>query len=439
MRKWLELLEDRLHERSRVAGRLQGAALRGLRYPVALLRDWLADDINVQATSLAYTTLLSIVPLMAFTIALLKGLGTHANISLVVSQLLRPVGGAAAELTASAMQVVDNMRGDVLGSVSFVFLAYTVVTTIQKVETSFHLVWRIARPRSLLRRVIEYLVVMIVGPILLAAALGVVASAQNSPLAHWLDAVAPGHSLSVLAKGLPYLVVTLVFTAMYFLIPNTRVQLGAAVIGGVSAGILWALVGRLFTTFILYSSQATAVYTGFAVVLTTLIWIYLSWLILLLGAQLAFYVQFPQYLREGRDAPERSAGWRERTALSIMVLLGRDHGRAEAQWTVERLAQQLDVPAAALSDILDLLQQAGLVTAAGRRRFVASREPARTTLAEVWRVARAEGRSAAQDPAQQAALALTRQIDAVVAGWLAERTLAELIAAPAAEKPRGGI
>jgi membrane protein len=427
--KWLELLEDRLVARARAAPPVRAALLGGLRYPVALVRDWLADEINVQSMSLAYTTLLSIVPLIAFTIALLKGLGTHANVSLVVYEFLRPVGGAAAELTASAMQVVDNMRGDVLGSISFVFLAYTVVTTIQKVESSFHFVWRIARPRSLLRRIVEYLVVIIVGPILLAAALGVVASAQNSPLARWLDAVAPGHSLSVLAKGLPYVVVTLVFTAMYFLIPNTRVRLQAAIIGGVSAGVMWALVGRLFTAFILYSSHTTAVYTGFAVVLTTLIWIYLSWLILLLGAQLAFYVQFPQYLRPGRNSFEISGRYRERTALSIMILMAGGRGPQPESWTAERLAEALDVPTAALAPIIDQLQRAGLLRGNGGQRLAAGREPADITLLEIWRAARDDGYRprAAEGSAPAAAAAVSMEVDAAVGERLAGRTLRDVI------------
>jgi membrane protein len=100
----------------------------------------------------------------------------------------------------------------------------------------------------------------------------------------------------------PYVIVTIVFTFMYSFIPNTHVEFRAALIGGVTAGIIWALVGKVFTAFILYSSQMVAVYTGFAIVLTTLIWVYLSWLILLIGAQLAFYLQFPQYLRHGPEA-----------------------------------------------------------------------------------------------------------------------------------------
>lgn len=425
MVKWLETIEDRLYTASRGRGRPWGPLLQGLRFPLALVHDWLADAINVQAMSLAYTTLLSIVPLIAFSIALLKALGTHANIALVVSQFLRPVGGAAAELTANAMEVVDNMRGDVLGTLGFVALSYTVVTTIQKVEASFQQVWRIERPRGLLRRSIEYLTAMIAGPILIAAALGVVASAQDSPLAHWLDAIAPlGHTLWFLGKLVPYALVTVVFTAMYFLIPNTRVKVQAAVIGGCSAGIIWALVGKLFTAFILFSSRSTAGYTGFAVVLTTLIWIYLSWLILLLGAQLAYYIQFPQYLRRGRDRFERSSHFVDAAALQVMVLVGGDYGAARPAWAIEDLATRFAVSASALTPIVEHLQRAGLLVPAGRTGLALSRAPADIAVADILRAAR--GDAGAASAAVQELLA---QIDAAVDARVAGRTLRELIAA----------
>ncbi len=144
---------------------------------------------------------------------------------------------------------------------------------------------------------------MIIGPILLAVALGLLGSAAHSPAAQWLDAVPHlGWIVQALGRLLPYAIVTVVFTFMYAFIPNTRVEVRAALIGGVTAGIIWALVGQVFTTFIVYSSQMMAVYTGFAIVLTTLIWVYLSWLILLIGAELAFYVQFPQYLPHGHES-----------------------------------------------------------------------------------------------------------------------------------------
>ena len=104
-----------------------GPMLRALRYPVALTRDWLMGELNVRAMGLAYTTLLSLVPLMVFSFSIMKGLGARGDLRYLLHEFFRPMGGAANQLTESVMQAVTNMRGDVFGSIGLVFLIYTVV------------------------------------------------------------------------------------------------------------------------------------------------------------------------------------------------------------------------------------------------------------------------------------------------------------------------
>jgi membrane protein len=432
MLHWLERLEDGLFQKSRSMGPPWGATLRWLRYPSALIRDWLSGDFSIRAMSLAYTTLLSLVPLMVFSFAILKGLGAHADLRLIVHEFFRPVGSAATQLTESVMQFVTNMRGELLGSIGLAFLVYTVMTTIQKVETSFNFVWRVGRRRSFGRRFTEYLTIMILGPILLAVALGLLGSAENSPVARWLYAVAPFAAiLGVLGRILPYAIVTLVFTCMYAFIPNTRVQFRAALIGGVTTGIIWALVGKVFTAVIVYSSQLVAVYSGFAIVLTTLIWVYLSWLILLIGAQLAFYVQFPQYLRHGQQTIELTGSDREQAGLSIMYLIGRDYRAGKRYWTADRLAAELDVPSIALAPVLARLERAGLIVATEDELFVPGRDSEGILLAEIVDAVRTLqiGRLTIEVHGVTTAAQVTREVEAAVRERLGTRTLKDLIAA----------
>jgi len=195
-------------------------------------------------------------------------------------------------------------------------------------------------------------------------ALGLLASAEKSPLAQWIEAIGPlAWTLSTMGKILPYVIVTIIFTFMYIFIPNTKVQFRAAMIGGITSGVIWALVGKVFTAFIVYSSSWVAIYTGFAIVLTTLFWIYLSWLILLIGAQLAFYLQFPQYLRHGQESLELTGRDREQVALSVMYLVGRDYAAGKASWSTHALAAELDIPSIALAPVLRCLESTGLILA----------------------------------------------------------------------------
>src|ERR1700723_3783468 len=208
MFKWFEDLEDGLFTGSRNMGPPWGPVLRVVRYPAALIRDWLHGEISVRAMSLAYTTLLSIVPLMVFSFSILKGLGARGDLKFILDQFFAPLGAGSAQLTESVMQFVQNMRGDFLGTIGLAFLVYTVITTIQKVETSFNFVWRVGRRRSFGRRFTEYLGVMIIGPILLAVAIGLLGSAEHSPFAQWLQAVPPlAAVLEALGRVVPYAIV----------------------------------------------------------------------------------------------------------------------------------------------------------------------------------------------------------------------------------------
>jgi membrane protein len=432
MLKWLERLEDGLFQKSRSMGRPWGPALRWLRYPAALIRDWLDGEINVRAMSLAYTTLLSLVPLLVFSFAILKGLGARGDLRFIVREFFRPVGAGAAQLTESVMQFVTNMRGDLLGTIGLAFLVYTVITTIQKVEGSFNFVWRVNRPRSFARRFTEYVSVMILGPILLAVAIGLLGFAEHSPFAQWLQAVAPlAAVVEVVGRIVPYAIVTVVFTIMYAFMPNTHVQFRAALIGGVTAGIIWALVGKVFTAVILYSSQLVAIYSGFAIVLTTLIWVYLSWLILLIGAQLAFYLQFPQYLRHGQETIELTGSDRERVGLSIMYLIGRDYGAGNSYWDAGRLATELDVPGIALAPVLSRLERAGLIVATEKEQFLPGRGPESILLADILdavRMLQISRLSIEAQPVARAAEVMV-EVEAAMRERLGTQSLKDLIAA----------
>jgi membrane protein len=130
----------------------------------------------------------------------------------------------------------------------------------------------------------------------------------------------------------PYLLMTGLFLFVYVYMPNTRVRLLPALIGAVVAGLLWATIGAVFTRTVVYSARTLAIYAGFAVALLFLLWIYLNWLILLLGAQLSFYLQHPEHLRAGHDevpvtALDGQCPWRAPDGARDGPERGRNHAR----------------------------------------------------------------------------------------------------------------
>jgi membrane protein len=382
-----QLLFDRHHLPVKPANWL----LDLLRYPFALIRDLLTGELNLRAMGLVYTTLLSLVPLIAFAFAILKGLGVHRDLEPLIYEFLRPIGDRASGLTAQLMTFVENVRGGVLGSVGLAFLLYTVVTTIQKLENAFNFAWHVERPRSLMRRVSEYLSLMVIGPVFLVIVFGLFGAVATHESMHWLtqhEFFGPVvHGLGALG---PYLFVTGVFTFLYVFVPNTRVRLSSALAGGLTAGVLWAASGAVFTKIVATSIQMVAIYAGFAIFLAALIWIYLSWLILLIGAQLSFYVQNPRYLHVGQAPVRLTSALRERLAFTVMLLIARRFVSGEAPWRQRAMAEHLEIPGSALAMVVDSLEKAGLVTLNEDEDMLPARDLEGIALADVLSAVRDE-------------------------------------------------
>jgi membrane protein len=345
-----------------VGGRAMRWVMLPLRYLYALLRDLGRGELGLRSMSLVYSTLFAIVPVIAVAFSVLKAFGYHRELEPVLFEFLRPLGDQGYELTQSIMGFVENVQGTILGTIGFAFLLYTVVATIQKIEDSLNFVWHVERPRSLARRVSEYLVVMLIGPAIAVFAMVLLARVEASDVLARLSGIATGDSGALGNVHLaPYVMVVALFAFVYVYMPNTRVRIAPAFVGALFAGVLWAAVGALFARIVVYSAKTAAVYAGFAVVLLFLVWLYISWLILLLGAQLSFYVQHPEHLRSGHAEVPLTSALRERVALAVMYLVGERFLAGGARWTIAGLAERLDVPGTVLDEIVSSLQAHGLV------------------------------------------------------------------------------
>jgi len=182
-----------------------------------------------------------------------------------------------------------------------------------------------------------------------------------------------------------------VFAFLYWFMPNTRVRVIPAILGGLAGGFIWASMVVIFTTFVTTASARQAVYASFAIAIVTLIWLYLNWLILLIGAQLAFYVQNPAYLRIGRQEPRLSSAVRERLALNIMLLVGRTFRDPVAKLSVQAVSDALRIPSLALAPVVEDLESRGLLTTNEEGALLPAREMARIPLREILDVVRSEG------------------------------------------------
>ena len=154
-------------------GRIAAGILRNL---WAVLRDIMSGQLTLRAMSLVYTTLLSIVPLIAVSFSVLKGFGVHKELEKYLYGVLEPLGAKGVEITDQVMALVNSVNGSVLGGIGLAFFVYTAISMVQKIEESFNYVWYVTKPRSFATRVVEYSTVLIVGTLAVGIAVRTIAS-----------------------------------------------------------------------------------------------------------------------------------------------------------------------------------------------------------------------------------------------------------------------
>ena len=334
-----------------------------LRTLYAIGRDIADGQLTLRAMSLVYTTLLSLVPLLALSFSVLKAFGVQNQVRPTLLAFLAPLGEKGVQITDEVIRFVNNIKVGVLGAVGLAMLIYTVTALMQKIEHAFNFVWRVERPRPLAQRFSQYLSVLMVGPVLVFAALGITAAVFGSQAVQSLIAVEPlGLLVGFAARLLPYLFVIAAFAFIYMLMPNTRVRLGSALVGAVVAGSLWQTLGWGFAAFVAGSTKYTAIYAGFAIVIFSMIWLYLNWLIVLVGASLAFYHQYPAQLATPGRELQLSSRVKEKIALLVATFIGRNYYTNAPAWSLAALAGRIGVPLGSVETVIDALMRAGIVT-----------------------------------------------------------------------------
>ena len=333
-----------------------------LRILIATGRD-IADGLpTLRAMGLVYPTLLSLVPLLAVSFSVLKGFGVHNQVEPLLLNLLAPLGEQGVEITEKIIEFVDNVNVRVLGSLSLIFLFYTVISLLTKIEQALNNTWRIKHYRGLIQRISEYISIIMVGPVLIFSGIGLAASIRTSTVANALASMhGYGTLIWILSNVASFLLIVGAITFIYILVPNEKVKLRSAFTGAVAAALMWKVTGWLFSTFVAGSTKYSAIYSGFAVTIIFMIWLYLSWLILLIGATIAFYHQHPERTSSRQQVLRLSARLREKIGLLLMLRVGQSFHSDSRKLTKQQLSKSLDIAAEALALVISPLEKHGLL------------------------------------------------------------------------------
>ena len=333
-------------------------ALKFFRVGYATLRDLSDKQLSMRAMSLVYTTLITLVPLLALSFSVLKGFGVHNQIEPTLLNLLEPLGRTQSQVvTGRILSFVDNMRVGVLGVAGLALLIYTVISLMQKIEGALNYIWRVGRGRGFGARLADYLTALLVGPLLIFMSTGITATLHHTDLVSWMQQFSVFSGLlEILSILVPWFVLAIGFSAIYIFMPNTKVRFFPAFVGGLSAALIWKIMGFLFAAFIANSSSYVAVYAAFATAIIFMIWLYLGWFVVLVGANIAFYVQNQNHTRIDRTSFSLSPRLMMVLGVTCVSLIGRSYYKNGAGWTITELAAQLNVPVPMIEKVVDALE-----------------------------------------------------------------------------------
>jgi membrane protein len=400
-----------------------------LQLAVLVVQEAERSQLLLRSSSLTYYSALALIPLLAIALSVIKALGISENLAQrVVDQLA--VGSP--EAGERVLELVRQVDFGALGTLGAAVLFLTTVLGISSIEHSLNVIWGVQRERSWERRLPDYLAVLIVAPLLLGAAISLGTTLQSQALVQslleipWFAAV-----YRVGLRQLPIAFFCLGFAFLYWFLPNTRVRIGPALIGGLIAAVLFSGAQRIYVGFSVGVSRYSVLFGSFAAIPLLLVWIYISWVITLLGAAIAFAVQNLPLARQMRQGEEPGPAARETVGLAISTYLARVFRDGGGAVESDAMADALEVPVRSVREILAALEAAGLVASRGDARdgFQLGRAADRIRVTDVLDALRGPRVGAVALTGVGPAVAeLLSQMDQSAGKSLAGVTLADLIA-----------
>ena len=301
--------------------------IKTLRLISFTIREFMNNELQLRAVSLVYTTLLSIVPLIAFSFSILKSFGVVNNqLEPLLLRFLAPLGAQGIEISNKILEFVGNMKVGVLGTIGLLTLLYTVFSMIKKIDDSINVIWKVHKGRGLVKRFTNYISLTIIGPIAMFTIMGLTATLTSNAVVQRLQEYETvGTIILIWGTILPYLIISIVFCIIYIIVPNTKVNLRPALIGGIIGGIAWQLSSILFSKGVASSTKYFAIYSSLAILILFMIWQYISWLIVLVGAQISYCSQKLDFSGVNLKITDLSSRLKERISLSVMYFVGFNH------------------------------------------------------------------------------------------------------------------
>ncbi len=316
------------------------------------------DQCVIRAAALTFTTILSIVPFLAVAFSISKGFGLQ-NTEFIRTLVLKMTTDRV-EVADKIIEYIDRTNVQALGWVGVATLLFTVFSLIGTIEKAFNTIWHVTKGRSPWRKVTDFFPVILICPIVLLVASSFNVSLQQQDIVKGLLSVkAIGFLEAMFLKATPYLLITFAFAFMYAFIPYTKIKISGALLGGFVGGVLWQMAQWLYINWQIGAAKYNAIYGSFAQLPLLLIWIYISWLIVLLGSEVSYAWQNINSFVKQRYFGEATPFERQKLAVLMMIVLAKRFHDGKPLPSVEDMSDSFMAPTTLVSDLFGLLQRAG--------------------------------------------------------------------------------
>ena len=339
--------------------------IRFLRIVILAIRGFNENKCKFRASALTFFSLLSIVPVIALMFGIAKGFGLQERVAAQILEKMKGQEEVANRVITFANSLLDKTSGGVIAGVGVVFLFWTIISLLGNIEGSFNDIWGIVKPRTFGRKFSDYLVTMLVCPILLAVAGGatIFLSGQMGTLTEKFPVLKDfGPAFWLVMKLLPYLTIWVSFTFIFIFMPNTKVRFISGLIAGIVAGTLFQMVQWAYVNFQVQITTKYAIYGSFAAMPLFLLWLQISWFIILFGAEVSFAHQNVETYEFEPDCLSASHSFK--TLLSILITQRLVHRfcAGEKPSNASGLSHELEIPVRLVRQLLYDLSESGILS-----------------------------------------------------------------------------
>jgi len=347
--------------------RLKGIVYKQLQLAMYVWREFWRDSSLLRASGLTYTTLLTLVPLLALMFALLKGLGVQRALE---PFFLERLTGGSHPITERIMEYVSRIHVGSLGTLGITFLFLTMILVLTNIEMAFNQIWQVDRGRPWLRKCSDYLGLLVILPVAMFVSLSLMTFVKSHLVTQeFLSIDLLSRIYVYLLKIAPFFVMWLAFSFIYLFMPNTRVNPISASAGGIIGGTLWQFCQWAYIHYQFGFSTYGAIYGALSQLPMLLIWIFVSWIILLLGAEIAFAHQNLALFRLRQRWRAQPTVNRSYWGLQLLLLVGERFEAGKSPPTIMELAEELNVPADETRALLGIMENMGALKGGGENGY----------------------------------------------------------------------